>query len=117
LLGDVTAVQSVLLANGPQFLALSHGRGLEEEADREGARLLLKADVDPKGLPDFFRIMQKEEGAGAYIPEFMSSHPETAGRIEAIEAFISAQPEADGSYQGFDLDWTAMKKSLAEAKP
>ena len=116
-LGDVTAVQSVLLANGPQFLSLSHGRGLEEEADQEGARLLLRADIDPKGLPDFFRIMQQQEGVASYIPEFMSSHPETGSRIEAVEAFIAAQPEADGSYQGFDLDWEGMKKSLASDEP
>ena len=115
--GDVSAVQSVVLAHGSQFLSLSHGRGLEEEADREGAILLLKSDIDPQGLSDFFRLMQKEEGVVAQIPVFMRSHPQTASRIEAVESFIATRPDADGSYTKFDLDWDGMKKSLAEEQP
>ena len=115
--GDVSAVQSVVLAHGSQFLSLSHGRALEEEADREGAILLLKSDIDPQGLSDFFRLMQKEEGVVAQIPVFMRSHPQTASRIEAVESFIATRPDADGSYTKFDLDWDGMKKSLAEEQP
>ena len=112
--GDVGTVQQVLLAKAPQLLSLSYGRTLEEEADLEGCRLLLKADIDPKGLSSFFKILQEQEGVAAAIPEFLSSHPETGDRIEAIEAFVATQPEADGSYTAIDADWEGMKKSLAE---
>jgi Zn-dependent protease with chaperone function len=116
MLGDLSSIQRILIANGPRFLSLSYGRGLEEQADLEGSRMLLKADVDPRGLGDFFRILQKQEGAGAYVPEILSSHPETQHRIDALDAFLATQPEADGSYTPIAVDWQAMKKSLAALK-
>ncbi len=114
LLGDLGTVQSLLLAKAPDLLSLSYGRGLEEEADLEGARLLLKADIDPQGLSKFFRLLQQQQqqGMAGAIPEFLSSHPETGRRIEAIEAFLNAQPEADGSYTAIEADWAGMKKAL-----
>ncbi len=114
LLGDMSSMQKVLLAKGPELLALSYGRRLEEEADLEGCRLLLRADVDPRGLASFFKILQAQEGLAGSIPEILSSHPETARRIETIEAFLTSNPEADGNYTSFNLDWEAMKRSLAE---
>lgn len=114
LLGDLGTVQSLLLAKAPDLLSLSYGRGLEEEADLEGARLLLKADIDPQGLSKFFRLLEQQQGMAGAIPEFLSSHPETGSRIEAIEAFLNTQPEADGSYTAIEADWAGMKKALEE---
>lgn len=117
-IGDVSSIQAVLISKAPDLLSLSYGRGLEEESDLEGCRLLLKADIDPKGLCSFFKILQEQEGVAGAIPEILSSHPETGHRIEAIEAWLATQPEADGHYTPLDVDWAGMQKSLAEdAKP
>lgn len=114
-LGDLSTAQSVLLAKAPELLSLSYGRGLEEESDLEGCRLLLKADIDPNGLTRFFKILQEQEGVAGAIPEVLSSHPDTGHRIEAIEAWLATQPEADGRYTPLDVDWAGMQKSLAES--
>ncbi len=112
LLGDLGTVQSLLLAKAPDLLSLSYGRSLEEEADLEGCRLLLEADIDPKGLSQFFQMLQQQQGLAGAVPEFLSSHPETTSRIEAIEAFLATQPQADGDYTPIATEWSSMKKAL-----
>lgn len=111
LLGDVGSVQQVLVGKAPQFLSLSYGRSLEEEADMEGVKLLVKAHANPQGMVDFFEIMKANE-AGIVIPEFMSSHPETQKRIENLEEWISENPAS--GFEEFDVDWSALKEALGE---
>ena len=54
IIGDVGSVQQVLLANAPDFLSLSYGRSLEEEADLEGIELLCRAHLTLRGWSIFF---------------------------------------------------------------
>jgi len=110
LVGDVGAVQQVVLGHAPQFLTLAYGRGLEEEADIEGAKLLVAAGIDPLGLVDFFKILQSNEAVS--IPEVISSHPDTASRIHNLEDWIAENPQQD--IQPLEVDWASLKEALEE---
>ena len=108
IIGDVGSVQQVVLGRAPQFLTLSYGRSLEEQADIEGAKLLARAQINPEGLVDFFKILENEQALE--VPEFFSSHPETQKRIRNLRKWMEENPEQ--SYQALDLDWDDLKKAL-----
>ncbi len=110
--GDVGRVQQVLLGQAPEFIGLSYGRGLEEEADLEGCRLMVAADIDPQGLTDFFQTLSKEETSGVKMPEFLSSHPETEHRVAAINAFVQSEVEPQRKFQPIDVDWSALQAAV-----
>ena len=110
--GDVGGVQQVLLGHAPEFLGLSYGRGLEEEADLEGCRLLMAADVDPHGLTDFFQTLSKEEATDVKIPAFLSSHPETEQRIAVITSFVQTEADKNQKFQAIDVDWAALQAAI-----
>ena len=110
LLGDAGAVQKAVLGRAPQFLSLSYGRSLEEEADLDGAKLLVRAQISPQGISDFFRLLEAEEKKGLYIPEFLSSHPETGSRIENLERWASSLET--NKYKALNVDWLGLKSAL-----
>lgn len=61
---------------------LRYSRLNEDEADRLGAELLVKADIDPKGMADFF-------GKLGGVPDirfikYLSTHPSSSERAETI---------------------------------
>ncbi len=61
---------------------LAYGRSFEEEADRIGMQLMVSANIDPQGMPAFFkRLNQHTQINRGKIPEFLSSHPLTTRRI------------------------------------
>lgn len=108
LVGDVGSVQQLVMAHAPQFLSLSYGRSLEEEADLEGAELLMKAQIDPQGMVEFFKTMERNQTV--QVPEFLSSHPDTGSRIEELQGWISEQPS--GTYEPLDVEWEELKVAL-----
>jgi Zn-dependent protease with chaperone function len=109
LLGDVGSVQQVLLGKAPEFLSLSYGRTLEEEADIEGVELLCRAHMNPQGMVSFFEVMKDNE-LDFKIPEFMSSHPETEKRIAHLKEWVAEHPEC--KIEPLTLDWVAMQEAL-----
>lgn len=108
IIGDVGSVQQVVLAQAPDFLTLSYGRSLEEEADLEGIELLCRAHIDPNGMVEFFKIMKDNELV--QVPEFLSSHPDTGNRIESLKNYIQEHPDCEPD--PLQLDWENMKKAL-----
>jgi predicted Zn-dependent protease len=70
--------------------SLSYRRGDEEEADREGLRLLQAAGIDPKGMVEFMGVMERHQGAASAIPKYLSSHPNTADRAATLGALAAA---------------------------
>ena len=71
---------------------LPYSRKQEHEADEIGIYLMWKAGYDPHQAVLFWKKMQKLS-AGKAPPEFLSTHPSDASRIEAIEAFIKTLPK------------------------
>ncbi|HLH01038.1 MAG TPA: M48 family metallopeptidase [Bryobacteraceae bacterium] len=82
------AQEGIGLTAGFGFLKMS--RGAEKQADLEGARLAYNAGFDPRGLPQFFQIIEAKYGAGG--SQFMSDHPNPGNRTEYIAKEIAAFP-------------------------
>jgi predicted Zn-dependent protease len=74
---------------------LPWGRTQESEADHVGLLLMAKAGYDPNSAIAFWERMSKA-GSGNNPPEFLSTHPSDATRIEQIKAWI---PEAQQNYR------------------
>ena len=92
--GDFSSVA----ANVPLVLgAMRYGRAFEVEADEFGLDFLKANGLSPRPLLEFFMRAEEAHGdtrrSGA-IPEFLSTHPSSASRIERLrreaEAFESA---------------------------
>ena len=74
------ALQSTVAAGQQARLAFT--RSNEQEADRVGMILLVKANFDPQGMPNFFERLHKASGMNASpITEYLSTHPVTISRI------------------------------------
>lgn len=74
---------------------LPWGRTQESEADRVGLTLMAKAGYDPNSAIAFWERMSKAS-SGNKPPEFLSTHPSDATRIEQIKQWI---PEAQQYYR------------------
>jgi len=81
---------------GAQYGALlPYSRLQENEADRLGLIFMAMAGYDPNAAAPFWQRMASQKG-GAAPPEFLSTHPSDATRIENIKRLI---PEAMGYYK------------------
>jgi Zn-dependent protease with chaperone function len=108
LFGDASGAGGIIAGGASELLNLSFSRTQEEAADQGGLDLLVAAEIDPKGLPDFFEKLLEEEGTlGAAIPSFMSSHPETRERIQTIRTRIADLGPRE--WTPIDVDWEAAK--------
>ncbi len=75
---------------------LPYSRLQEAEADRIGLVLMARAGYDPRAAIGFWERMSKDSGPRP--PQFLSTHPAPAARIEQIKRFI---PEALPYFQRF----------------
>lgn len=105
-----------LAANG---VFMKFSRDDEAEADREGVKTLVKAGIDPNGIPDMFRILLKErQTRPGGVDAFFLSHPLEEDRIAATEKLIAAYPPAQ--LKGLTKDspnFEAFKKRLQALPP
>ncbi len=103
-LGQIGA--AVLLGNGAAGQAAQAGLGIgqsldflrmsrtdEEQADLLGVNLLEQANYDPRGLPQFFEIIQAKTGNGP--AQFLSDHPNPGNRTQYVNAEIDTLPRLD----------------------
>ena len=74
---------------------LPWGRTQESEVDRTGLTLMAKAGYDPAAAIAFWERMSKITGDKP--PEFLSTHPSNATRINQIKEWL---PEARSYYRG-----------------
>lgn len=91
LLGDASGLLGVIGQGSQMLLQQKYSRDFEREADDTGWEYLMAAQIDPRGMIDFFKTLQSEQGnnAGAQAMEtlnFLSTHPATKERIERLEA-------------------------------
>ncbi|MEW5724362.1 MAG: M48 family metallopeptidase [Thermodesulfobacteriota bacterium] len=75
---------------------LPYSRAHEYEADRIGLTLMAKAGYDPRAAVGLWERMNKIAQEKGQPPEFLSTHPAPANRIEEIKRFL---PEALRYYQ------------------
>lgn len=72
-----------------QSLNMRYGRDDELESDRSGLRYMYEAGYDPRALVGVMKILDEASGGGP--PEFLSSHPKPANRIQHINQLIDEQ--------------------------
>lgn len=71
-----------------QVVNLRYGRDDELESDRLGFDFMTDANYNPEGLVELMAILN-QASQGERPPEFLSSHPNPANRIERLEALIA----------------------------
>jgi hypothetical protein len=86
--GGALAAEGVGAAAGMTFLKM--GRDAEKQADLMGVDILYDAGYDPRGLPQFFEVIQGKYGSGG--AQFLSDHPNPGNRTEYVNAEIETLP-------------------------
>lgn len=89
--GDYAALGSQLAALA---VILPWGRMQESEADEIGLIYMARAGYDPREAVEFWKRMQSLGGGGG--PEWLSTHPSHATRIQDLEALM---PRALAEYE------------------
>jgi predicted Zn-dependent protease len=87
-LGSTLAGQAAL-----EVTALKFSRDDESEADSLGFDALVRAGIDPSGMPAFFDTMSKEGGDAPV--EFISTHPLSEGRKSELEQRVAKLGRTD----------------------
>ena len=82
------AYQGIGYAAGLTFLRMS--RESEQQADLEGVQVLYDTGYDPRGMPQFFEVIQQKYGAGG--AQFLSDHPNPGNRVQYVNAKIETLP-------------------------
>jgi len=69
----------------------SFSRSDEAESDQEGIRYTMRAGIDPRGIPEMFRILIKErnERPSGGIDSWFRTHPMEESRVTATERTIA----------------------------
>lgn len=91
------AVMAALGAGAQYGLILPYGRSHETQADQVGLMLAAAACFDPRAAVPLWERMS-QLGGGSRPPEFASTHPDPANRIQALQALM---PEALQFYQKY----------------
>lgn len=90
--GDVQGVTAVLVEGSQFLLNQKFSRNFEREADDVGWDYLVAANINPRGMIDFFATLKREEEKkaaarpGAARVALLSTHPATAERMDRLEA-------------------------------
>jgi predicted Zn-dependent protease len=83
--GDVNSARMAQMVSA--VLSMKYGRDHELESDDWGVKLTGLAGYDPNAMKGVMRILDEASGGGGQ-PEFLSTHPKPANRVEYIERAI-----------------------------
>jgi predicted Zn-dependent protease len=72
-----------------QMVQMKYGREDELESDKWGVRLTALAGYDPRSMIGVMEVLERAGGAGP--PEFFSTHPKPANRVEYIKRVIAEE--------------------------
>lgn len=81
-------------------LFLKHGRDDELQADRLGVQYTAKTGWDPQGVAGMLRTLQRLDAASGSrkgVPNWLSTHPAPADRVDKVQAFIRENPVPVGT--------------------
>lgn len=84
--GDIGSAGEDILVQGSALMSLSYSRAQETAADRHSVDLMLATGKDPVAIVRFFQLLQDKFGK-MEGPNILSTHPATAGRMEAVKAY------------------------------
>ncbi|MEN6375690.1 MAG: M48 family metallopeptidase [Smithella sp.] len=109
--GDVTGSMLYGMKITRTLATLSYSRRDEEEADAEGIKMMIAANLNPETMVSFFQIM-KEKNAGLKIPQYISTHPDMGQRISRIRSLIVQSQTDHRLYTklSYSQNWDQIKK-------
>lgn len=84
--GDYNTAQMAQMIGN--LINMKYGREQELQSDDLGVRLMLEAGYNPESLIEVMEILAQASGGGERQPEFMSTHPSPANRVEKIKEAI-----------------------------
>ena len=92
LLGNGAAGQlgQVLIGGGSGLYGLRMSRDDEKQADLLGTDILYNSGYDPRGMPQFFEIIQGKYGNGG--AQLLTDHPNPGNRTEYVMQEIATLP-------------------------
>jgi predicted Zn-dependent protease len=107
--GDLTGAMAYGIESARVLGTLSYSRQLESEADTEGLKMLMAADVDPQGMIAFFESMRAAEAGARSATRYLASHPLAADRVDALKLLAASRS------RGFrpllpGRDWTDLRR-------
>lgn len=83
------ARQAAILAQAVnQMVNLKYGRKDELESDLLGLQFMTAAGYNPVGIVELLEILNSAKDGAGEQPEFLSTHPNPANRIEQLTAMI-----------------------------
>ena len=100
--GDASGLVAAASQGSETLLRQKFSRDTEREADDAGWEILVSANIDPRGMIEFFGTMRAEiaKNPAAAAADgglsFLSTHPATAERIQRLEAKWNALPRKTG---------------------
>ncbi len=107
LVGDVSGIASIIVLNANELLNMSYSRAFEQEADREGVKLMVKRGVDPEGM--VLLLKQLKVAETTVVPQFLSTHPLTDARITDVKREIKQLQFSPQNTSQLDSLFTALK--------
>jgi beta-barrel assembly-enhancing protease len=82
-----------LLNLGATAAMAKFSRNDESQADEDGIRFLVRAGIDPRGMPEMFEILEADRRTrGGRGGGFLASHPVEADRVRNTRAMIATLP-------------------------
>ena len=116
LLGDTTGPLAYGAEAARLLGDLSYSRSAEEEADREGLRLLAAARIDPAGLMAALERMQGDESRAPGVRSYLSTHPATPDRLATLRRLAAATPVAAEPAMTAS-EWAEVKRVCERPRP
>jgi predicted Zn-dependent protease len=86
---------------------MSYSRAFEQEADREGVKLMVKRGVDPEGM--VLLLKQLKGAETTTVPQFLSTHPLTDARIADVKGEIKQLTFSPQNTSQLDSLFTVLK--------
>ncbi|MDY7026422.1 MAG: M48 family metalloprotease [Pseudomonadota bacterium] len=117
---DVSSEVVGMIATG-QTLAMdeyaAYSRQLETEADMFALKAMADNHIDPKGLPDFFKVMLRKYGDQNQLPSFMLSHPISQARISYTSARLKNMAllsEIDNQFSDQSIHYQLVRQRMVQ---
>jgi len=115
LTGDMTGPLAYGLESARVLGQLQYSRRAEEEADRDGMKLLLAARVAPDGMIGFFDGLAKGEHPRSVL-RYLSTHPSPSDRIATLRELATPAPGTPTPVLT-DQQWQDLKAICTAAPP
>lgn len=97
----------------PYLFELPFTRNQEEEADVNGLKLLIRANISPEGMLNFFQNLSKEENYESLV-SLISTHPSSNDRLEKLKKLISESKPSEEKKLIFPVNWQDVQKKVGE---